>query len=120
MLIKENNKYTNRYELDTHAKFVVFEQDVAHLSDEDLFKYLHDYHVKEKHLNKLVEISNFDLRLYLNDMSPVMFDKENPVFNSSECVFITTMWWDAWAFNSIYLLFRFNNLDVHRWPKQTI
>ena len=84
MLIKENNKCINRYELDKQAKFVAFEQDVAHLSDEDLFKYLHDYHTKEKYLNKLVEITNFDMRLYLNDMSPAMFDKENPVFNSSE------------------------------------
>ena len=57
---------SNCYELDTDAKFHVYEQDVSHMSDEDLFKYLSDYRTKEKYLlNKLTQITNACLLFHI-------------------------------------------------------
>lgn len=54
--------------LDNETKFQVYEQDEDHLSDEDLFKYLSDFKLKEKYLNKLAPL-NADISILLNDMT---------------------------------------------------
>ncbi|RNA16405.1 Dedicator of cytokinesis [Brachionus plicatilis] len=59
------------FALDNESKFVVYEQDENHLSDEDLFKYLGDFKSKDKYMNKMASLSA-DISIFLND-----FDKKN-------------------------------------------
>ena len=46
---------------------VIYQHDVNHLSDEDLYKYLGDFHTKDRYLNKLIPI-NGKLEIKLEDM----------------------------------------------------
>lgn len=54
------------FEID-ESEPIMFQQDINHLSDDDLFKYLNDFHTKEKYLNKLTQI-NAKLSIKLQDM----------------------------------------------------
>jgi dedicator of cytokinesis protein 9/10/11 len=38
------------------SEFIIYQQDINHLNDDELFKYLADFGTKEKHLNKLTQI----------------------------------------------------------------
>ena len=49
---------------------LIFQHDVNHLSDEDLYKYLGDFHTKDKYLNKLIQI-NGKLEIKIQDMKAV-------------------------------------------------
>ncbi|CAF1159668.1 unnamed protein product, partial [Brachionus calyciflorus] len=48
--------------------FQIYEHDEDHLSDDELYKYLSDFKLKEKYLNKLASL-NADISLTLNDMT---------------------------------------------------
>jgi len=68
-LYKRNGTY---FELDNTQKFTVFEQDVQGLTDENLLGNLRELNIsKDKSYSggKLVEISNAELVVYLNDLS---------------------------------------------------
>lgn len=53
---------------DNDTKFQIYEQEVQHLSDDDLFKYLSDFKTGEKYLNKLVKVEG-DIQVNLKDFS---------------------------------------------------
>ncbi len=58
-----NQPLIYNFEIDD-SEPIIYQQDVNHLSDEDLFKYLSDFHTKDKYLNKLIEITGkLDIRL---------------------------------------------------------
>lgn len=65
-----------RFELDKDTPFQIYAQDMYHLSDDDLFKYLNDYRTKEKCLNKLTQI-NGDIKLNLNELPADVLDSIN-------------------------------------------
>lgn len=58
------------FTLDNESKFLVYEQDENHLSDDDLFKYLSDFKNKDKYLNKMASL-NADISIFLQE-----FDKK--------------------------------------------
>ena len=60
----------------------MYEQDMQTLSDEHLFKYLHDYRSKEKYLYKLNEIS-MSLKLFINDFPADFFVEKNSFINKT-------------------------------------
>lgn len=60
----------------------MYEQDAQTLSDEHLFKYLHDYRTKEKCLYKLNEI-NMSLKVFLNDFPADLFVDKNSFINKT-------------------------------------
>lgn len=71
------------YVLDNESKFLVYEQDENHLSDEDLFKYLGDFRNKDKYLNKMASLSA-EISIVLHD-----FDKRaNDNLNDKPSMFI--------------------------------
>jgi hypothetical protein len=66
---------------------LIFQHDVNHLSDEDLFKYLGDFHTKDKYLNKLIQI-NGKLEIKLQDMKAVA-SREIPSLSALKNIFTT-------------------------------
>ena len=64
-----NNKQPIIYELDNESEFSIYEQDGQHLTDDDLYKYLSDFKLKEKLLYKQIQIDG-KLSANLIDIDP--------------------------------------------------
>jgi hypothetical protein len=67
---------SNRFKIDNESKFQIFVQEAQHLGDEDLFRYLGDFHTKEKYINKLAQISG-EFKIFLSDFSAEMFEADS-------------------------------------------
>lgn len=87
---------SNCYELDKDARFHVYEQDVTHMNDEDLFKYLIDYKTKEKYLlNKLTQVTSACVSFHV-EISELTSNESKQFFESeSLCNFL------AYYFNKV-------------------
>ncbi len=74
-----------RYDLND-SEFLIYQQDMTSLSDEDLYKYLSDFYSKEKYFyNKLIQM-NVKLDVKLTDLkasnSAYWTSNSFPIFNS--------------------------------------
>jgi len=82
---------SNRYELDKEARFNVYEQDLMHMSDDDILKYLIDFKTKEKCLlNKLTQITSACVSFHI-ELSEFSDDCEQSKHDSTSrnfCKFI--------------------------------
>ncbi|CAF0807517.1 unnamed protein product, partial [Brachionus calyciflorus] len=67
-LVTSSSSKTLDFVLDNDSKFQIYEHDEDHLSDDELYRYLSDFKLKEKYLNKLASL-NADISLTLNDMT---------------------------------------------------
>lgn len=51
------------------SEFIIYQQDINHLNDDELFKYLGDFATKEKYLNRLTQIDG-KLKVTMNEVKP--------------------------------------------------
>ena len=69
--------------VDNDTPFSIYAQDAAHLSDDDLYKYLADFRYKDKCLNKLTQISGQIKCILTSFPSDLAESSQNFYFNKS-------------------------------------